>query len=301
MIERFQPVEIAEQLASYSLEHANDTRGVRAAEILFAMQCEQSLADVVEGNDEPRAVSAVSLIGHAGGKKTLELLLPKLNSSTLSLAVRSAAVTALGRRLDGQRAILELVEKQELAKELQFAAANALLSSSDETIAQRASKWLTLPATADSKPLPPLSELVKQRGNATKGADIFRTTGTCINCHKLRGEGKEVGPDLSEIGSKLSREAMYTSILDPSAAVSHNFETYQLLTIDGDAITGLLISETDAAITLRNAEGIDKTFSKDEVEVFQKQKISLMPQDLQRLLTVEQLKDLVEYTLTLTK
>ena len=94
---------------------------------------------------------------------------------------------------------------------------------------------------------------------------------------------------------------MYVSILDPSAAVSHNFETYSVLTVDGLAITGLLISETDKAVTLRNSEGIDKIINQDDIEIFKKQKVSLMPQDLQKLLTVEQLVNLVEYTLTLRK
>ena len=94
---------------------------------------------------------------------------------------------------------------------------------------------------------------------------------------------------------------MYVSILDPSAAVSHNFETYSVLTLDGLAITGLLISETDEAVTLRNSEGIDKKIAQEDIEIFKKQKTSLMPQDLQKLLTVDQLVDLVEYTLTLKK
>ena len=94
---------------------------------------------------------------------------------------------------------------------------------------------------------------------------------------------------------------MYVSILDPSAAVSHNFETYSILTLDGLAVTGLLISETDESVTLRNSEGIDKTIEQEEIEIFKKQKTSLMPQDLQKLLTVDQLVNLVEYTLTLRK
>lgn len=39
--------------------------------------------------------------------------------------------------------------------------------------------------------------------------------GTCNKCHLVRGEGKQIGPDLTEIGSKLSREAMFESILYP--------------------------------------------------------------------------------------
>ena len=228
-------------------------------------------------------------------------LRPLMQNDGATVAVRSAALKALGKRLAGQQQILKLVTAGDLADDLKFAAANALLGSTNSEIAATAAKYLELPATADSQPLPALSELVQRRGDVKAGLEVFQTAGTCNKCHKVRGKGKEVGPDLSEIGSKLSREAMYVSILDPSAAVSHNFETYSILTLDGLAVTGLLISETDESVTLRNSEGIDKTIEQEEIEIFKKQKTSLMPQDLQKLLTVDQLVNLVEYTLALRK
>ena len=301
LIERFQPAEITDSLVKYSIANASETGGVRGAELLFAMNKGKSLVAMATSDNETSAQAAVQLIGHAAGKQTVSILLPLMQSDTATVTVRSAALKALGKRLDGQQQIMKLVTTENLADDLKFAAANALLGSSNTEIATTAAKYLKLPATADSKPLPALSELVKRTGDTEAGRKIFETTGTCNKCHKVRGVGKEVGPDLSEIGSKLSREAMYVSILDPSAAVSHNFETYSILTLDGLAITGLLISETDDAVTLRNSEGIDKTIDQEDIEIFKKQKTSLMPQDLQKLLTVDQLVDLVEYTLTLKK
>jgi len=301
LIKRFQPVEITDSLVEYSLANASETGGVRGAELIFSMKKGDSLAVITKSDDESKAEAAVQLIGHAAGKNTVAMLLPLLNDRTVAVAVRSAAVKALGTRLDGQRQIMQLVASGQLSDDLKFAAANALLGSSNTEIAKNAAKYLELPATADSQPLPALSELVKRKGDAQAGLKIFQTVGTCNKCHKVLGKGKEVGPDLSEIGSKLSREAMYVSILNPSAAVSHNFETFSILTLDGLAITGLLISETDDAVTLRNSEGIDKTIDQDDIEIFKKQKTSLMPEDLQKLLTVEQLVNLVEYTLTLRK
>ena len=301
LIERFQPAEITESLVKYSIDHASETGGVRGAELLFAMNEEKSLLAIAASDNEIEAQAAVQLIGHAAGKRTVSILLPLMQSDAVTGTVRSTALKALGKRLDGQQKILKLVTSGNLADDLKFAAANALLGSSNPDIATTAAKHLELPATADSRPLPALPELVRRTGNAEAGRKIFETVGTCNKCHKVRGEGKEVGPDLSEIGSKLSREAMYVSILDPSAAVSHNFETYSILTLDGLAVTGLLISETDDAVTLRNSEGIDKTVDQEDIEIFKKQKTSLMPQDLQKLLTVDQLVDLVEYTLTLKK
>ena len=301
LIERFQPAEITDSLVKYSIANASETGGVRGAELLFAMNKGKSLVAMATSDNETSAQAAVQLIGHAAGKRTVSILLPLMQSDAATVAVRSAALKALGKRLDGQQQIMKLVTKANLADDLKFAAANTLLGSSDNEIATTAAKYLELPATADSQPLPALSELVKRTGDAEAGRKIFETAGTCNKCHKVLGEGKEVGPDLSEIGSKLSREAMYVSILDPSAAVSHNFETYSILTLDGLAVTGLLISETDEAVTLRNSEGIDKTIDQEDIEIFKKQKTSLMPQDLQKLLTVNQLINLVEYTLTLKK
>ena len=53
-------------------------------------------------------------------------------------------------------------------------------------------------------------------GNGKQGAIVFRKL--CINCHKVKDEGHEVGPQLASITNK-TKEAMLTSILDPSAAV----------------------------------------------------------------------------------
>ncbi|TWU06104.1 c-type cytochrome [Stieleria varia] len=301
LIGRFQPTEITDDLVAYSLSHADETGGVRAADALFAMGQEKALLSIAKGDNAVKATSAIGLIGRSGGKKTVTMLLPLLTDSNTTVELQSAAIAALGRQTAGQKEVLGLVAAGKLANELKFAAANVLLSSDDEAIAAEASKYLELPATKDSKPLPTVAELVKRKGNVDAGGIVFRTEGTCINCHKVRGEGKEVGPDLTEIGSKLSREAMYVSILDPSAAVSHNFETYSLLTEDGSTVTGLLISETDQAVTLRTSEGIDKTVAQDSIEILKKQSKSLMPQDLQRLMTVDQLVDLVEYLMTLRK
>ena len=301
LIERFQPVEIADDLADFSLKHATETSGVRGAELLFAMERGETLRAAIDADDLNKAVAAVTLIGHAGGPKTPALLAPLITDDKASAAVRTAAVTALGRSIEGQNTVLKLVTSGRLSNDLKFAAANVLLSSTDAAIKTEAAKHLQLPATADAQPLPPVAELVQRQGDAAAGAFVFRKTKMCINCHKVRGEGKEVGPDLSEIGSKLSREAMYVSILDPSAAISHNYENYVLVTEDGLVVTGLLVSDTDETVTLRTQEGIDKKFDKASLDDFQKLKISLMPTDIQKQLTVQELVDLVEYLLTLRK
>jgi putative heme-binding domain-containing protein len=184
--------------------------------------------------------------------------------------------------------------------DLTFAAANVCYRL--PMIRQAAAgKHLTLPAAAGGEPLPPITELVQRNGDAARGKEMYSTTGTCAKCHKVKGEGKEVGPDLSEIGSKLSPEAMYVSILDPSAGVSVNYETWLARTLDGTTLSGVLVSQTDDAIELKTAEAIVHKLKRGDIDQLKKQTISIMPADIQKLLKAEDLVDIVEYLTTLKK
>ena len=136
---------------------------------------------------------------------------------------------------------------------------------------------------------------------AESGLKLFRGVATCANCHIVGDYGKEVGPNLSEIGSKLSREAMFTAILDPSAGISHNYENYIVLTDSGQVFSGLKMSETADDLTIRTAEAIDHRIRKDEIEAINKSEKSLMPDNLHHTTDQAGLVNLVEYMITLRK
>lgn len=108
-----------------------------------------------------------------------------------------------------------------------------------------------------------------------------------------------VGPNLSGIGGKLSRTALYEAILAPSAAISHSYETYTALLDDGRSLTGLLVSQSPQEVVLKGADGIEATVAADTVEELVRQPVSLMPADLAAMLSAEQLVDLVAYLETL--
>ncbi|WP_425614162.1 c-type cytochrome [Anatilimnocola sp. NA78] len=301
LVRRFQLKATTPELIRLAIEKGEETIGVEAVKTLFDFGATAELEMELAGKDEQRAAKLATALGLAGDARCNTLLLTTIENGERSVPLRSTAVMAAGKSKAGQEQLLKLVEAGKLAKELSFAAANVLLSSSDAAIKTAASKHLTLPATADSKPLPPVAELVKSAGDIGAGKQVFATVGTCIKCHKVRGEGKDVGPDLSEIGSKLSKEAFYVSILDPSAGISHNFETYTLLLADGTVQNGILVSQTDADIQIKTADAIIKRFARDEVEDFKKSTVSLMPADLQKALTAQNLVDVVEYLTTLKK
>jgi putative heme-binding domain-containing protein len=156
-----------------------------------------------------------------------------------------------------------------------------------------------LPEAKDREPLPPLSDLLKRTGNVENGRIVFHSSGTCTKCHVVNGLGRELGPDLSEIGNKLSKPALYESILYPSAGLSHNYESWTVVTKDGEVLSGLLVSETPEEIQLKDENAIVHAIKSGEIEIRQKQDVSLMPADLQKVMTARDLVDVVEYMTTL--
>ena len=59
------------------------------------------------------------------------------------------------------------------------------------------------------------------------------------------------------------------------------------------------MSETEANLTLRDADAVDHIIKKTDIAGREKQKISLMPADLQKAMTDQDLLDVVEYLRTL--
>ena len=301
IIERFEIQDNNSQLLRMLQQAPASTTGVQAARLLLKFDDQEQLQQGLQNQDDQRAIATIRALSIVSNKASTALLQPLVSAPQRSNAVRNAAISGLGRNLNGQRFLLEMVQNGRIEKPFEFSVANALYSSSDASIRSAVAKHLTLPQTKGSTPLPPVPELVKMQGTAALGQKVFTTVGTCNKCHKIDGQGKEVGPDLSEIGSKLSREAMFVAILDPSAGISHNYETYLVATDEGNVFTGIKVSETDETITIKTAEAIERTLPKQELEQIVKQKVSLMPADLQKNLTVTDLVNVVDYLATLKK
>lgn len=292
---------VEEELLRLATADPASTQGVGAATLLLERDQIELLFNRIDGNDEEIGLKVIAALGYVSNKQSIDILKPMVADQKRSRPIRTAAANALGRSRLGERFLMQLVEQSKLPQDLNFTIANVLYASTDEKIRGEVGNYLKLPATANSKPLPPLADLAKRKGDAGHGHELFKMKATCAKCHKVRGQGKEVGPDLSEVGSKLSREAMFVSILDPSAGISHNYETYQAVLESGNVVSGLKITETDESITIRNAESIDKTIDKDDIDELIKSKISLMPSDLQKTMSVQDLVDVVEFLETLKK
>ncbi len=301
LIKKFRPDGIEQKLEKTLLSE-NKSAAVEAVQLLCELpDGPRQVRGLLKSEDIGQAAQVAEILGLFGNGRAHKILSDMACDGERHYDVRRAAVAGLARNRGGENALLALAESKQLVPDTRLLAGALLARSGDEKIKSRAAKILPQPAQKDQKPLAPLDQLAKMRGNKENGVKLFRGVATCANCHIVDKFGKEVGPNLSEIGSKLSREAMLTSILDPSAGISHNYENYIVLTVAGQVVSGLKMSETDQEVVIRTPEAIDRKFAKDEIEELKKDDKSIMPENLHHTIDQQGLIDIIEYMQTLKK
>ena len=108
-----------------------------------------------------------------------------------------------------------------------------------------------------------------------------------------------VGPPLTTVGQKLSKEQLYQAILFPNEALLMGYETWVVRTKKGEAVAGLKTSDTPEGVTIKDTNGKYHDIDAGDVDRKVMQKISLMPEGLAGAMTMKELVDLVEYLSTL--
>jgi putative heme-binding domain-containing protein len=144
-------------------------------------------------------------------------------------------------------------------------------------------------------------QILTLKGNAGRGKELFfKSAGTqCVNCHRIAGTGSTLGPDLSQIGKKYSKALILENILEPSKSIDPKYLTYLIETKDGQVHTGLLADKTPAEVVLRSAADKETRIPTAKVETMVPQKNSIMPEQLLRDLTAQQVADLLEFLASL--
>jgi quinoprotein glucose dehydrogenase len=137
-------------------------------------------------------------------------------------------------------------------------------------------------------------------GNAEAGKKIFysKFEVNCLKCHKIKGQGGEVGPELTGIGSKQKREYLLEAIVDPNKEIAKGYETTVVSLSNGLFVTGIVKGEDAGELRLMDAEGKILTVAKKDIEERTRGK-SAMPEDLIKSLTKAELRDLVEFLASL--
>jgi putative heme-binding domain-containing protein len=144
-------------------------------------------------------------------------------------------------------------------------------------------------------------QILALHGNAERGRSLFFGTASlqCKSCHRVKDEGGKVGPELTAVGKKLTREQILENIAEPSKTIAQEYRTHLFETSDGKALSGIIVSKTENELVLRDAEDKEVRLAVAEIEQMAPQPLSMMPEGLLRDLTAQQAADLVEYLYSL--
>jgi quinoprotein glucose dehydrogenase len=136
-------------------------------------------------------------------------------------------------------------------------------------------------------------------GNAAAGRAIFfeRADVACLRCHKVGGEGGEVGPDLTGITARQPREYVLESILFPNKKIAPGYESVMVKLKSGTAVAGIVKAETADTLTLNSPEDGIVPVKKTEV-VSRAPGLSSMPEGMAAILSKQDLRNLIEFLAT---
>ena len=202
-------------------------------------------------------------------------------------------VESLGNSWNGQHFLYDEIKEDRLDDHLKLTAAAKLMNCWDTKIRNEAPAIL---ASLQDKPydqVPDIVSLSRESGEASEGKQVFKTY--CTACHQVDGEGIRFGPDLSEVGKKLSRRGLYEAIILPGASINYGYEGVLVTLNDGSKWQGYIESKTDEGIQLRIPAGESKTFLHTDITQSEMLTQSLMTEGLYQAMSNKELVDLVTY------
>jgi quinoprotein glucose dehydrogenase len=133
-------------------------------------------------------------------------------------------------------------------------------------------------------------------GDADAGKKIFfeRADLGCVRCHKLKGTGGEVGPDLTGIGSRANREYLLESIILPNKRISKGFENLVIKMKTGPTYIGMLKKEDQENVYINSPEDGALKIPKASIASLDLG-LSAMPAEMVNLLSKRDLRNLIAF------
>lgn len=203
--------------------------------------------------------------------------------------LRAAGVAAKERRYDGQvHGFFQMAGIMDQGKQAVDDAAAALRSALGV-------------ARTDSRPAADRLAYARyareHQGDSTRGRALFFNSKStdCARCHRVRGAGQDVGPDLSDVGGKYERALLIESVLEPSRQIVEGYRSTIVSTADGRVLSGLVKGESAEKLTLVDVAGRQEVVPKSEIDARRSGDTSLMPDTLTAGISLQEFADLIAY------
>ena len=246
---------------------------------------------------------AINGLAAFGNEETPKLLVSKF--SGFRNAAKREAINTLVSRVEFATVLLDAVDEKKVARDAVSAfQLRQMQSYGDDDISSRVAKiWPELAEQSREKK-ERISDLRKMltsetlaRADTSHGRLLFSKS--CANCHTLFGEGKKIAPDLTG-AQRNNLNYLLENIVDPSATVSKNFQMRVVLLEDGRVLNGVVLAQNEKTLTIQTATN-QVVIQRDDVDIMQDSKLSMMPENLLNVLKDKQIRDLVGYLMSLTQ
>jgi putative membrane-bound dehydrogenase-like protein len=245
-----------------------------------------------DAREEPAArLAAVAELAEEKDPAVTASLIASFDTATPQ--VRQAILEACFARTDRLPAVVDALESGTLPASACTALQRAALEGhGDAALARRArDRFARLVENLDGQ-LAAYARALENPRDTVRGAALFKQH--CGACHEAHGVGVTVGPALAG-EAKHPEETLLVSILAPNAQISGGFASYTLVTTDGQVFTGLLSADTATSVTLKQQEGRTRTVLRAEIESLTASPVSLMPEALAKMLSPQDVADILAW------
>jgi putative heme-binding domain-containing protein len=214
--------------------------------------------------------------------------------------LKPKAVELLTNRPAWSKKLLAAIGEKKLpASVLNINQVRALVSQNDAELAKAVrAHWGVVRTGRDPKREEFVNEMKtliqKTPGDPLEGRVVYNKL--CGQCHKMYGEGTEVGPDITTNG-RSSFEQLLSNVFDPSLVIGAGYQPLTVATTDGRVLTGLVVENSDQRIVLKVQGGKLETVAKGEVEESRQSEVSLMPEGIEKQLKPQEIADLFAFLL----
>ncbi|HEY2344172.1 MAG TPA: c-type cytochrome, partial [Chthoniobacteraceae bacterium] len=135
-------------------------------------------------------------------------------------------------------------------------------------------------------------QLIAAPGDSTRGHALF--VATCEVCHRAKGEGAQIGPELSGAGA-MGDESLLRNILTPNERIESGYYRFDVELKSGDLLTGFFVREDPSGVVIRPIGADDRTIPRSEIRNAKMARKSIMPEGLLDVMPEKDVADLFDY------
>jgi putative membrane-bound dehydrogenase-like protein len=222
--------------------------------------------------------------------------------ASFAKADRIAAIDLLVSRRSSARLLVSAVEQKTIvAADVSAGQARQIAALGDASLQKRLERFWGTVRRSSADRLRQIKALERSldpsrnsQPDLANGREVFRKT--CASCHKLFGDGRTIGPELTG-ANRRNLHYLLSNVIDPSAAVPADFRLATVVTNNGRVITGAISQRSDSAITIQTATGTVQIKSED-IDAVKISPKSMMPDGLLDKLSEDQICDLFAWMMS---